>query len=41
MNSNQAQSSRFNSDSLKKKHFYALKTRGDQEDSLDVVTGML
>ena len=41
MNSNQSKSSRFNSDALKKKHFYAIKTRGGQEDSLEVVTGIV
>ena len=38
---NQAQASCFNSDSPKKNHFYALYCTGDQEDSPDVVTGML
>ncbi|XP_069145971.1 uncharacterized protein [Solanum lycopersicum] len=36
--SNQTQESGLNSDALKKNRFYALKYRGDQEDSPDVVT---
>ena len=39
--SNQAQESGINSDAPKKKCFYALKSRGNEEVSPDVVTGML
>ena len=37
----QAQESAPNPDAPKKNHFYALRSRGNQEDSPDVVTGML
>lgn len=40
MDINKAQASGLNYDSLEKNHFYALQSRDDQEDSLDVVTGM-
>ncbi|XP_015072453.1 uncharacterized protein LOC107016520 [Solanum pennellii] len=36
---NKAQASGLNYDSHEKNHFYALQSRDDQEDSLDVVTG--
>ena len=39
--SNQAQANSFNSDAPKKNRFYALKYRGDQEDSPKVGTDML
>lgn len=39
--SNQAHESDLYFDSPNKKHFYALKCRGDQEDSSDVFTCML
>ncbi|XP_015068697.1 uncharacterized protein LOC107013254 [Solanum pennellii] len=39
--SGQCQASGSNSDVPRKNHFYALRSRGDQEESLDVVTGML
>ena len=35
--SNQEQASAPNSNAPKKNHFYALRSRGDQEESLDVV----
>ena len=37
----QARASTPKSDATKKKHFYALQSRGDQESSPDVVTGIL
>ena len=39
--SNQAQTSSPSSDAPKKNHFNSLRSKGDQEDTLDVVTGML
>ena len=39
--SNQAQETGLNSYDPKKNFFHSLKSRGDQEGSLDVVTGML
>ena len=41
MESNQAQATNPNFCAPKKNRFYALRSRGDQKDSPDVVTGML